>query len=646
MIKISKQLEAKLALRFALFLIAISAFVYFYFVNSFENEALEKFRYKARVFSNYLEQNPHIFSEGKFVDRSQIIKLIELNDAKYLALEDSNGRMVYAVNIDLAEGNFVINTKRDESISQDQQVFRLSLPIIVNKLEIGKIYVGFYALDTIAHLHKKKLLTALISLSIILSGIIITFFLASLSFKPLSKLNSTLDRSIKENKIIKIGYTGHDEIELLADKINSVLVELDISSKRVESLNTKLKADFKEKVHELEYAMNQRKQAEESQQASEEQFRLLFENAPIGMVIVSLDMKIKSVNKSFCSTLGYGINDLLGLSIDRLFGRDTSNDSIFGNAKLNAEALQNSSSNQIIVKKDNTKIQVLVKSDTICDYKNRPKQHIIQVLDITEIIRVQKELAIALEKAKESSRLKDAFLAQMSHEIRTPLNVILTSVPILADEIGDKDNDTQIIISSVGSAGKRLQRTIDMILNMSAVQSGNYKADFEQIDLAEDLHKLTAEFNSLADDKGLKLEFRSLTENPVIKLDSYTVNQIFQNLLDNAIKYTKKGFVRITIEDAPQDKLMVLVEDSGIGMSQKFMKNIFTPFSQEDIGQKREYEGNGLGLALVKKYSELNNAALEVQSKKGVGSVFSVTFNRDANIVKIENEIIEQAASS
>jgi len=641
--KITKQLEAKLALRFALFLIAISAFVYFYFVNSIENEALEKFRYKARVFSNYLEQNPRIFSEGKFGDQSQIIKLIELNDAKYLALEDSNGRIVDAVNMDLAEGNFDITTKRDESISQDQQVFHLSLPIIVNKLEIGKIYVGFYALDTIAHLHKMKLLTALISLSILLLGIIISFFLVSLSFKPLFKINSTLDRSIKKNKNIKIDYTGHDEIELLADKINSVLMELDISSKRVESLNTKLKGDFKEKVHELEYEINQKKQAEESLQASEEQFRLLFENAPIGMVIVSPDMKIKSVNKSFCSTLGYGKNELLGLCIDRLFGIDTSKDSIFGNKKLDAKELQNSSSNQIIVKKDNTKIQVLVKSDTICDHKNRPKQHIIQVLDITEIIRVQKELAIALEKAKESSRLKDAFLAQMSHEIRTPLNVILTSVPILADEIGDKDNDTQIIISSVGSAGKRLQRTIDMILNMSAVQSGNYKADFEQIDLAEDLHKLTAEFKSLADDKGLKLEFRSLTENPVIKLDSYTVNQIFQNLIDNAIKYTKKGFVRIAVEDAQQDKLIVLVEDSGIGMSQKFMKNIFTPFSQEDIGQKREYEGNGLGLALVKKYTELNNAILGVQSKKGVGSVFSVTFNRDANIVKIEDKIEDQA---
>ena len=641
--RISKKLHLKLTIRFAFFFIAISVFIYFYFVSSFENEALEKFRYKARIFSNYLEQNPHIFWEKTFGDRSQIIYLIELNDAKYLVLEDKNGSVVDAVNIELAESNFYITTKRDEGISQDHQVFRISLPIIANKLEIGKIYVGFYALDTLAHLHERKLLIALFSLSILLSGIIMTLFLASLSFKPLSKLISTLDRSIKGKKNVTIDYTGHDEFGLLADKINSVLMDLDISSGRVESLNRKLKGVFREKIHELEYEINQKKQAQVSLQASEEQFRLLFENAPIGMVIVSPDMKIKSVNKSFCSTLGYGINELPGLRTEHLFGKNTSNDSIWENPKTIGERLQNLSSKQVMVRKDNTKIQVIIKSDAIYDHKDRPNHYIMQVLDITEIIRVQKELVIALEKAKESSKLKDAFLAQMSHEIRTPLNVILTAVPILAEEIGDKDNDIQTIIGSVGSAGNRLQRTIDMILNMSSLQSGNYKADFEQIDLAEDLHRLTDEFKSLADDKGLKLEFSNNSINPVILVDKYTVEQIFQNLFGNAVKYTNKGFVRIVVEDAPQDKLIVHVEDSGIGMSQEFMRNIFTPFSQEDSGQKREYEGNGLGLALVKKYSEVNNATLTVESKKGVGSIFSVTFNRNANIVKIKDEIVNHA---
>jgi PAS domain S-box-containing protein len=643
MFKISKKLEAKLALKFALYLIPVSVFVYFYFVNSFENEAFENFRYKARVFSNHLEQNPDFFLEGKSTDLSQIIELIGLSDAKYLVLEDKDGRMDDVVNKKLAESNYFISKSGEEHISQDQQVFRISLPIIVNKMEVGKMHVGFYAFDNIANLNIKKLIIALICLSILLSGIIITFFLASLSFKPISKLNSTLDKSINEDKNIKIDYAGDDEIGLLADNINSILNELDISAGRVDSLNRKLKGDFREKIHELEYEINRRKQVEVSLQTSEEQFRLLFENAPIGMVIVSPDMKIKSVNKSFCNTLGYEMNELYGLCIERLFGKDTCNDPIFGNTKPDNNKLQNPNSNQIIVKKDKTKIQVIVKSDTICDPNNQIKHYIMQVLDITEIIRVQKELAIALEKANESSRLKDAFLAQMSHEIRTPLNVILTSVPILADEIGDKGDDTRTIISSVGSAGKRLQRTIDMILNMSAVQSGNYQADFKDVNLVVELINLSHEFKSLCDDKGLKLEFRNFTENPVIKLDRYTANQIFQNLIGNAVKYTKKGYVRIVVEDAPQDKLMVLIEDSGIGMSQEFMQNIFTPFSQEDGGQRREYEGNGLGLALVKKYSEINNATINVQSRKNVGSVFAVLFSRQRNYPIVDEAVKEKA---
>ncbi len=187
-------------------------------------------------------------------------------------------------------------------------------------------------------------------------------------------------------------------------------------------------------------------------------------------------------------------------------------------------------------------------------------------------------MAVALEKSDESNRLKSAFLAQMSHEIRTPLNVILPAIPILVDTIGEMDNDNLMILNSVGSAGKRLQRTIDMILDMSAVQSGNYKPDFEQIDLAEDLQKLTNEFILLADDKGLKLEFSNNSTNTVITVDKYTVEQIFQNLLANALKYTNKGFVKIVIADLSDGNLQVLVKDSGIGMNREFMKNIFSPF--------------------------------------------------------------------
>ena len=631
MIKIGGKLPAKFAIKFALFFIVIAALAYFYFTNSFENEAIEKFRYKAEVFSNYLEQNPHIFWMKKQIDdRDQIIKLMELNDAVYLVLEDKEGSVFDAFNIKEAENNFYITTRNNEGISQDHKIFRISLPIVANRMNVGKIYVGFYAFDIITNLYKKELLTALLSLSILLLGIIISFYLASISFKPLTKISSTLDQRIKGGKNVKIDYREKDEFGLLAEKINSVMNELDISSDRVESLNRKLKNVFRDKIHEMEFEINQKQIALASLRTSEEQFRLLFENAPIGMVIVLPDMKIKSANKSFCNTLGYELDELIGLRLEILFSRRRVGDSIWENYEPD-EKLMNLCSKQVLMKKDNSIIRVIAKYDVAHDNYNQPKHYIIQVSDITELLRVQNELEIALEKANESSRLKDAFLAQMSHEIRTPLNVILNSVPILADEVGEKDEDIQIIIDSVGSAGKRLQRTIDMILNMSAVQSRNFKADFKTVNLVEELRNLVTEFRPLSDDKGLDLLFSSSTKDPMIMLDKYTVIQIFQNIIDNAIKYTKKGFVRIVIEDDRYNRLLVLVEDSGIGMSQEYIKDIFVPFSQEDIGRRREYEGNGLGLALAKKYCEINNATLKVESKKNTGSVFTVVFSRESN---------------
>lgn len=631
MIRIFGKLPAKFAIKFTFFFIVISAFVYFYFTNSFENDAIEKFRYKAKIFSNYLEQNPYIFWTGKkFNSHDQIIRLMQLNDADYLVLEDKNGSIIDAVNIKIAEKNIYITTKNNEGISQNHQVFRVSLPIFANRMNIGKIYVGFYAYDKITDLYRKYHLTALFSLAILLFGIILSFYFASLSFKPIKNISSTIDQHIKGSKNVKIDYKVHDEIGMLVDKINSIMSELDISSDRVDFLNRKLENVVRDKIHELEYEINQRKIAISSLKESEEQFRLLFENAPIGMIIVLPDLKIKSANKAFCNTLGYELDELSGLRLEILFGIVKAQNTIWENYEPE-DKLKNLCSRQVMVRKDNSEIEAIIKYDVVHDLKNCPKHYIIQVSDISELLWVQNELVIALERAEESSRLKDAFLAQMSHEIRTPLNVILTSVTLLADEVSDKDEEIKTILASVESAGKRLQRTIDLILNMSAVQSGNYKVEFEYVNLVNELRNLISEFKSLSEEKRLDLLFCNSTKNPVILVDKYTVIQVFQNLIGNAIKYTKQGFVRIVIEDDIYDRLQVIVEDSGIGMNREFIQNLFSPFTQEDVGRRREYEGNGLGLALAKKYCEMNNAIMKVESRKNVGSVFTVIFSREKN---------------
>lgn len=631
----SQKLQLKLTLEFSLFFILVAALVYYYTVTKFEDQLMDKYRYKASVFSNFIEQNPQIIFKKSFSDNESTEKLLELNDALYLVVENKAGEIAAAINIDVAESNFYILSKKNyEGISKDEKIFSIVLPIHVDKEVIGKIYVGFDSKVDAQNLFKNKLLTILFSLSILLAGIVFTYFLSSISFRPLTKILSKLE-NLNFSKSEKLILDSHkDQLGVLEDRIDIVLSELEKSSSEVELLNKKLHDVFKDKISELNFEINQRKKAEISLQKSEEQFRLVFQNAPIGIVIISREGKIISVNKSFCDTLGYQREEIIGMSVKHLF--DNNDLDGFSDERFDFDGMPvaDINSQKLIYKKEGTEIDVLVKSVSILDEFGKVKHYVMQMLDISEIKKVQKELVQALNKAEESDRLKSAFLAQMSHEIRTPLNVILASIPLIADEVQSDDEEVKIVLDSVKSAGKRLQRTIDMILSMSSVQSGNYKATFESFDLISDLQNMVNEFKSLSEDKGLELRFKPQCKNAFITADRYTVNQIFQNLINNAIKYTLKGFVEVSVLSSKSKKIKVLIKDSGIGMSDEYLQNIFTPFSQEDVGHKREFEGNGLGLALVKKYVELNRANIEVESKKNSGSAFIVTFNEDLKIEK------------
>jgi PAS domain S-box-containing protein len=627
----SQKLQLKLTIQFAMFFIIISGFVFFYFTNKYEEQINEKYNYKANVFVNFFTQNPQIFYEKKFTESEIIKKILDLNDAVYLVVENSDGEILDALNFEIAENSLYILTKVDgEGISSDENIYRVKLLIKTSDIS-GSIYVGFQSRDDARIIFKNKLLTAFFSLCVLMVGIVFTYFLSSISFRPLAKILKALDSVHISEDIKKFNSNRKDELGIIEDRVNIVLAELDRSSGEVESLNKKLHDVFKDKIAELNFEINQRKKAEISLQKSEEQFRLVFQNAPIGIVIISTEGKITSVNKSFCDTIGFQRDEIISMPIKYLFERNDLEGFSEETFEYDGSPVADINSEKMLLKKEGKEIHVIVKSVSVLDDKGKVKHYVMQILDITEIKRVQRELVDALNKAEESDKLKSAFLAQMSHEIRTPLNVILTSIPLIADEIPNSDEDLKIILDSVKSAGRRLQRTIDMILSMSSVQSGNYKATFEKFDIISDLKKMMNEFKSLSDDKGIDLKFTPSEENAFITADRYTINQVFQNLINNAIKYTLKGYVEVYVKNLNNNKVKVEIRDSGIGMSQEYIEKMFVPFSQEDAGYKREFEGNGLGLALVKKYIELNRADISVESEKNIGSVFSVVFDNQIN---------------
>ncbi|MBK7104589.1 MAG: PAS domain S-box protein [Ignavibacteriae bacterium] len=241
----------------------------------------------------------------------------------------------------------------------------------------------------------------------------------------------------------------------------------------------------------------------------------------------------------------------------------------------------------------------------------------------------EEELLKAKINAEESEKLKSQFLAQISHEIRSPINSILSFTTLLKEEIdGNINSELQSSFEIIESAGNRITRTIDLILNMSEIQTNTYEYIPRKVDIYEEiLIPLVTEFQGVAISKGINFQLIKKSENNILELDPYTVMQIFANLLDNAIKYTNKGKVKVEINKNKKGNLIVNVEDTGIGISAKYLPKLFKPFSQEEQGYTRKFEGNGLGLALVKNYCELNNAEISVTSKKNIGTIFKVCFN-------------------
>jgi len=252
-----------------------------------------------------------------------------------------------------------------------------------------------------------------------------------------------------------------------------------------------------------------------------------------------------------------------------------------------------------------------------------------QVARVIERKNYEEAILHARNKAEEAVKIKSEFLAQISHEIRTPLNSILSFSQLIKNELnGTLTTDLEESFNFIERGGNRLTRTIDLILNVSNSQNNQYKIQLEDIDLCRDiLAPIVTELQGNSKAKSIKLELETPIETHRLVCDQYSVNQLFVNLIDNAVKYTAEGTVKIKVLLNEFGNTQVNILDTGIGIADDYIPKLFEPFSQEEQGYTRSFEGIGLGLSLVKNYADLNNAEIKVRSEKNKGSLFSVTFN-------------------
>ena len=363
---------------------------------------------------------------------------------------------------------------------------------------------------------------------------------------------------------------------------------------------------------------------------TEVEFKLLansFQNINECVVISDSDNIINYVNNAFIKLYGYSKEEILGKELKIL--RSLNNPK-----KINDEVYQSKKFSTpwqgtlLNVKKDGSDIPIFLSAATIKDSKGNDYARIGIIRDITNEKKIEEELIAAKTKAELSDKIKTEFLGQMSHEIRTPVNIILNvSNMILEDHYFDADEDTLSTFSILDSAGKRIIRTIDLILNMSEIQVGAYNYSIRKFDLYAEMYNLFyKEYFRLAEEKDLEFYWRKETEETEISVDYHSVSQIFANILHNSIQFTHIGEIEVVFSKNEDDNLIVQFIDSGIGISKKFLPKIFDSFSQEESGHARRYEGNGLGLALANSYCEFNKIKIDVGSKKGFGSTFTLTF--------------------
>lgn len=254
------------------------------------------------------------------------------------------------------------------------------------------------------------------------------------------------------------------------------------------------------------------------------------------------------------------------------------------------------------------------------------------VSDITDRKRGEASLLQAKQAAEQASLAKTAFMATMSHEIRSPLGAIHGFAELLGDEVREMHQSGEAPPEQVGEfAGiiaentRRVLHLVHNLFDLSRLEAGGLDLRRVPVELHTAIDIVLARYRPAAEEKGIVVYFERAHGEPVLLGDPERLEQIVEHLISNAVKFTEKGSISLRTRIAEPD-VILSVEDTGIGIASEYLDKLFEPFSQEDYRLNRAYDGSGLGLAITSKLLEGMGATIRVESEKGRGSCFEITF--------------------
>ncbi|TGC09156.1 PAS domain S-box protein [Methanolobus halotolerans] len=361
------------------------------------------------------------------------------------------------------------------------------------------------------------------------------------------------------------------------------------------------------------------KQAEDALRESEKKFRNYIENAPHGIFILDEKGSYVEINETACVLTGYSENELLGTNlIDRVVP-----EFVYKAENGLKELISNgfSSVELLFIRKDET--VCWLRRDAA---KLSETRYLMFASDITEKKKAEHSLIEAKMMAEENSRIKSEFLANMSHELRTPLTAIIGFSDMLRTEKFGGLNEKQLgFADHILKSGEHLLELINEILDLSKIEAGKMELECEEFSLSEMFDEIETLTAPIMGRKNIDLKIDNNIQTRQIFADRLKFKQIMYNLLSNAIKFTSDNGNISIVADKTDNEVLVSVSDSGIGIPEHRLKDIFNPFTQVDASNKRKYGGTGLGLTLVKQFVEMHNGSIRVESEEGKGSTFTFT---------------------
>lgn len=367
--------------------------------------------------------------------------------------------------------------------------------------------------------------------------------------------------------------------------------------------------------------ITERKQAEKALKDNESRFRKLALLLPVGIYQVDRNGNTTYINESLQLMLGLSMVELLNGSWSS-FIHPEDKDHVKTSWNAVASDYKPFSMEYRYIKPDGSMIYLMEQAQPLFDHLGAYRGYLGTVIDISEQKRNQ-QLMRQNEVAANSLKFRSDFLASMSHEIRTPLNGIMGLSELLLDSNLTKDQRSKL--QNILSASKDLRSIVNDVLNLSELEAGKVSLNKSAFALSELLETIRVRFKPEAESKNLRLKVVQEIDDLNLTTDRRRVTQVLSNLVRNAVKFTEKGTITISVKPNKRNQLVFSVTDTGPGIPEKDQPKLFQDFSQLDHTTAQNLEGTGLGLSISKKLVSLLGGEVGLESQVGKGSRFWFT---------------------